>query len=78
MTTTTMLGSALILLGIVAFAYQGITYTTTENILDIGPLQASVDKQETIPLPPIILNPAVASGEALRGRHPTGVGRQQA
>lgn len=43
-----------------AFAYQGITYTSTENILDIGPLQASVDKQETIPLPPIILNPAVA------------------
>jgi hypothetical protein len=54
MTTTTMLGSALILLGIVAFAYQGITYTTTEKILDIGPLQASVDKQETIPLPPIV------------------------
>jgi uncharacterized membrane protein HdeD (DUF308 family) len=54
MTTTTMLGIALIVLGVIAFAYQGITYTTTENILDIGPLQASVDKQETIPLPPIV------------------------
>jgi uncharacterized membrane protein YqgA involved in biofilm formation len=54
MTTTTMLGIALIILGVVAFAYQGITFTTQETILDVGPLQATVDKQETIPLPPII------------------------
>jgi hypothetical protein len=54
MTTTTMLGIALIVLGVIAFAYQGITYTTQETILDVGPLQATVDKQETIPLPPIV------------------------
>ena len=54
MTTTTMLGIALIILGVVAFAYQGITFTTQETILDVGPLQATVDKQETIPLPPIV------------------------
>jgi hypothetical protein len=65
MTTTTMLGSALILLGIVAFAYQGITYTTQEKILDIGPLQASVDKQETIPLPPVVGGVALVGGMVL-------------
>jgi hypothetical protein len=65
MTTTTMLGSALILLGIVAFAYQGITYTTQEKILDIGPLQASVDKQETIPLPPVVGALALVGGMVL-------------
>jgi hypothetical protein len=54
MTTTTMLGIALIVLGVIAFAYQGITYTTQETILDVGPLQATVDKQETISLPPIV------------------------
>jgi uncharacterized membrane protein HdeD (DUF308 family) len=54
MTTTTMLGIALIILGVVAFAYQGITFTTQETILDVGPLQATVDKQEMIPLPPIV------------------------
>ena len=54
MKTTTILGIALIVLGLVAFAYQGITYTTRENVIDLGPLQATVDKKETIPLPPLV------------------------
>ena len=49
-----LFGIALILLGIVAFAYQGITYTSREKVIDIGPLQASVDTKKTIPLPPIL------------------------
>lgn len=36
-----LVGIALILLGIVAFAYQGITYTSREKIIDIGPLEAT-------------------------------------
>ncbi len=65
MTPTTMLGIALILLGFVAFAYQGITYTTQNKIIDIGPLQATVDKKETIPLPPVAGGLALAGGVAL-------------
>jgi hypothetical protein len=40
----TPVGIALILLGIVAFAYQGITYTSREKIIDIGPFQATADE----------------------------------
>ena len=65
MKTTTILGIALILLGVVAFAYQGITYTTRENVIDIGPLQATVDKKETIPLPPLVGGLALVGGIAL-------------
>jgi hypothetical protein len=65
MRPTTMLGIALILLGFVAFAYQGITYTTQNKIIDIGPLQATVDQKETIPLPPIAGGLALAGGVAL-------------
>jgi hypothetical protein len=65
MKTPTILGIALILLGLVAFAYQGITYTTRENVIDLGPLQATVDKKETIPLPPLVGGVAVAGGVAL-------------
>ena len=65
MKPTTMLGIALILLGFVAFAYQGITYTTQNKIIDIGPLQATVDQKETIPLPPIAGGLALAGGVAL-------------
>ena len=65
MKTTTILGIALILLGVVAFAYQGITYTTRENVIDLGPLQATVDKKETIPLPPLVGGLALVGGIAL-------------
>ena len=50
----TLVGIALILLGIVAFAYQGISYTSREKIIDVGPLQASVDTKNTIPLSPLL------------------------
>ncbi len=65
MTTPTMLGVALIILGIVAFVYQGITYTTQNKIIDLGPLQATVDKQETIPLSPFVGGLALVGGVAL-------------
>jgi hypothetical protein len=65
MTTTTTLGVALILFGLVVLAYQGITYTTQNKIIDIGPLQATVDKKETIPLPPVAGGLALAGGVAL-------------
>jgi hypothetical protein len=56
---------ALILLGLVAFAYQGITYTTREKVIDLGPLQATVDTKEIIPLPPLVGGSALIGGIAL-------------
>ncbi len=58
----TLVGIALIVLGVVAFAYQGITYTSREKIIDIGPIQATADTQKTIPLSPLL------GGLALVGR----------
>jgi uncharacterized membrane protein len=60
-----LVGIALIVLGIVAFAYQGITYTSREKVVDIGPLQASVDTQKTLPLPPILGGLVLVGGIAL-------------
>jgi uncharacterized membrane protein HdeD (DUF308 family) len=60
-----LLGVALIVAGILALAYQGITYTTREKVIDLGPLKASVDKQRTIPLPPILGAVAIAAGVIL-------------
>ena len=54
MKPVTLIGIALIIVGVLALAYQGITYTTREKVIDIGPLKASVDKEKTIPLPPIL------------------------
>jgi Na+-transporting methylmalonyl-CoA/oxaloacetate decarboxylase gamma subunit len=65
MKPATLVAIVLIVLGILALAYQGITYTTREKILDLGPLKASVDKQKTIPLPPILGAVALAGGVVL-------------
>jgi hypothetical protein len=60
-----LVGIALIVLGIVAFAYQGISYTSREKVIDIGPLQASVDTKKTIPLSPLLGGLAPAGGIVL-------------
>jgi uncharacterized membrane protein len=61
----TLVGIALIVLGIVAFAYQGITYTSREKIIDIGPIQATADTQKTIPLSPLLGGLVLAGGIVL-------------
>jgi uncharacterized membrane protein HdeD (DUF308 family) len=60
-----LLGVTLIVLGVLALAYQGITYTTREKVVDLGPLKASVERQRTIPLPPVLGALALASGIVL-------------
>ena len=53
------------MLGIVAFAYQGITYTSREKIIDFGPIQATADTQKTIPLSPLLGGWAIVGGIVL-------------
>jgi hypothetical protein len=54
MSGRTILGIALVVLGLVALAYQGLTYTTQKKVVDIGPIQATKEEHRTIPLPPIV------------------------
>jgi uncharacterized membrane protein YidH (DUF202 family) len=54
MKTTSIVGILLIILGVAAFAYQSISYTTTEKAIDLGPIQVTAETEHTIPLPPIL------------------------
>ena len=56
---------ALIVLGIIALLYGGITYTRREKILDIGPIEATTQTRDTIPLPPVLGVLAIVGGIAL-------------
>jgi hypothetical protein len=60
-----LVGVLLIAIGLVALVYQGITYTSRETLIDIGPLHATADRQKTLTLPPILGIAAVAGGVAL-------------
>ena len=55
----------LIALGVVALAYQGITYTTRNKAVDLGPIQVTTEKTKTIPLPPIVGAVALVGGVVL-------------
>jgi hypothetical protein len=65
MKTYTLLGIILIAVGIIAFAYQGITYTTREKVVDLGPIQMTADRSRTIPLTPVVGAIALVGGIAL-------------
>jgi len=55
----------LVILGVVALTYQGITYTTREQTIDLGPLQITAERTRTIPMVPVLGVIALAGGIAL-------------
>lgn len=65
MKSASLAGIILIVLGVIALAYQGITYTTHKKVLDIGPVQATKEEHNTIPIPPIVGGVALVGGIAL-------------
>lgn len=65
MRATAIVGVVLIVLGVVALAYQGINYTTRETIIDVGPVHATAERQKTLPLPPVVGGLAVVGGVLL-------------
>jgi uncharacterized membrane protein HdeD (DUF308 family) len=60
-----IVGVVLVVLGVLALIYQGVTYTSRETVVDIGPLHATADRQKTLPLPPVLGAVAVAGGITL-------------
>jgi hypothetical protein len=77
MGTTTITAILLILVGVVALMYQGITYTKSEKLLDIGPIHATTETRKTIPLPPVVGGLALVGGIlvlVLGGRRSQGKG----
>jgi hypothetical protein len=65
MKSSSIVGILLIIVDILALAYQGITYTTQKKVLDIGPIQATKEEHKTIPLPPVLGSIALVGGVAL-------------
>jgi hypothetical protein len=55
----------LIILGALALAYQGFSYTTEEKIVDIGPIEATAEEEESVSIPPILGGVALVGGVVL-------------
>ena len=55
-------GIVLVVLGVLALAYGGFSYTKREKIIDIGPIEATAETRESVPLPPILGGAALVGG----------------
>ncbi|HJY90756.1 MAG: hypothetical protein WBW14_02010 [Candidatus Acidiferrum sp.] len=65
MSGRTIIGVALLILGIIALAYQGFTYTVPKKAVDLGPIQVTRQERHTVPLPPILGALALIGGIAV-------------
>ena len=65
MKTATIAGVLLAIIGVISLAYQGITYTTREKKVDLGPIEIIHEDKKAIPLPPIFGAVALIGGISL-------------
>ena len=49
-----ILGVALIVIGTALLGYDHYSYTTTEQVLKIGPITANAERTHTVSLPPFL------------------------
>jgi hypothetical protein len=61
----TIIGIALLILGILALAYQGFSYTVPKKAVDLGPIQVTRQERHSVPLPPILGALALIGGIAV-------------
>jgi drug/metabolite transporter (DMT)-like permease len=61
----TIIGIILIVLGVVGFALGGFSFTQKEKVLDLGPIEATAEDKETVPIPPILAGLALVGGVVL-------------
>ncbi|MGI8843492.1 MAG: DUF3185 domain-containing protein [Gemmatimonadaceae bacterium] len=60
-----IIGIVLIVAGALALVYQGITYNRDRTVLEVGPISATAETRETIPIPPVLGGLAIAAGVVL-------------
>lgn len=60
-----LLGVALVVLGLLALVYEGFSYTTRETVFEAGPIEATTERERTVPIPPIAGVVAVIGGIVL-------------
>ena len=65
MKSISLIGIVLVVLGVLALAYQGINYTRNKSVVDLGPVQVTTETHERIPLPPLLGGLALAGGVAM-------------
>jgi hypothetical protein len=54
MKTIVIVGLVIFVLGVLALAYQGFDYTTKEKVVDLGPIEATAEREKSVSVPPLV------------------------
>jgi hypothetical protein len=60
-----IVGLVLIVLGVLGLALGGFSFTHKEKVLDVGPIEATADEKESVPVPPLLGVLAIVGGVVL-------------
>jgi hypothetical protein len=60
-----IIGVILIVVGLIGLIWGGISYTREEKVIDLGPIEATAERRETIPVTPLAGGLALAGGIVL-------------
>lgn len=59
------IGVLLMFMGGAALAYRGFSYTDREKIVDIGPIEATAEREKTVSIPPVLGGVLLVAGAVL-------------
>lgn len=65
MSAVRIAGLVLIVIGLIGLLWGGISWTDEKTIVDLGPIEARAEEQETIPISPIVGGIALVAGIVL-------------
>jgi hypothetical protein len=57
-----LFGIMLLVAGLAGLAWPVITYTKTEKVVDIGPIEVTAEREKRVPVPPIVGGLAAVAG----------------
>lgn len=60
-----ILGFVLVVFGVIALVYGGISYSRERTVVDLGPIKATATEQRNIPFSPIVGGIAILGGALL-------------
>ncbi len=60
-----LVGIVLIILGVIGLAMGGFSFTHKDKVVDLGPIEATADKKESVAIPPILGVAAIVGGVLL-------------
>jgi uncharacterized membrane protein YidH (DUF202 family) len=65
MSAARIVGIILIVGGLAAFVFGGVSWTENKTIVDIGPIQATAKERKSLPIPAVVSGIAVIAGIVL-------------